>query len=64
MMLLIYQRAKKREAGRVRNEPDTVDHFTCYTYKLLRNGLTINITLWDLEGEKKTWKHREKGWIC
>lgn len=33
MMLLIYERARKREAGRARNNPDTPDSFICYTPK-------------------------------
>lgn len=33
MTLLIYERARKREAGRARNNPDTPDSFICYTLK-------------------------------
>ena len=39
MMLLIYQRTKKRETGRAGNEPDTVDGFVCYTLQASQEGL-------------------------
>ena len=31
MMLLVYERARKRKAGRARNNPDAPDSFICYT---------------------------------
>lgn len=31
MMLPVYERARKREAGRARNNPDALDSFICYT---------------------------------
>lgn len=61
MTLLIYQRAKKREAGRASNAPDAAAVSLAIAYKLLKKGLTVNNTFPSLKGKKNAWKHRQKG---
>lgn len=61
-MLLIYQRVKKREAGRARSKPDTCGQFHLL-YPIVWEELDCKYHVSGFRG-KKCQGNREKDWAC